>query len=46
MNKMSYHISGIVRERKLSRYVDCHSVREKTFANLVIQLNFLVINKK
>ena len=40
----SYCILGIVRERKLSQYVDCHSVHEKTFANLVIQLQFLVIN--
>ena len=41
-----YRILGIVRERKLSRYVDCHSVRDKMFANLMIQLNFLVIYKK
>ena len=33
-----YCISGIVCERKLLRYVDCHSACEKTFTNLVIQL--------
>ena len=31
-----YRISGIVRKRKLLRYVDRHSVFEKTFVNLVI----------
>ena len=31
-------IKGIVCERKFSWYVDCHSVHEKTFAYLVIQL--------
>ena len=33
---VGYHISGIVHEIKLSRYVDCYSVHEKTFTNLVI----------
>ena len=32
---------GIVCERKLSRFVDCHSVHEKTFPHLVNQLEFL-----
>ena len=34
----NYCISGIIRERKLSQYVNCHSVREKTLMNLVIRL--------
>ena len=42
----TYRISGIVCERKHSRCVNCHSVREKMFANLVNQLNFLVINTR
>ena len=37
---------GIVCERKHLRYVNCHSVHEKMFTNLVIQLKFLVINKQ
>ena len=41
-----YCILGIVHERKLLQYVDRHSIRKKKFANLVTQLNFLVINKK
>ena len=45
-HSLHYHISGIVCKRKLSRYVNCHSIREKTLANLVILLKLLVINKK
>ena len=33
-----YRVLGIVYERRLSRYVNCHSVCEKMFTNLVIQL--------
>ena len=32
---------GIICERKLLRFVDCHSVHKKMFAHLVIQLEFL-----
>ena len=38
LSSVMYHISGIVHERKLLRYVDCHSDLEKIFANLVMQL--------
>ena len=32
---LTYRILGIVRERKLSQHVDCCSIREKMFMNLV-----------
>ena len=37
-NHSVYRISGIIRDSKLLRYIDCHSVCKETFANLVIRL--------
>ena len=50
----NYCILGIICKRKLSQYVNCHSVREKTFMNLrsdavsdlVIQLCIILFEKK